>query len=246
AGSVTLGGVLPVWLGAPLVFVSWLWFVNLFNFMDGIDGISGTQCLVVGGGATLLIGALELSDAAAGWLVGGAVIAAAALGFLVHNWHPAKLFMGDVGSIGLGYLLGALLVVFCAAGYWPVALILPAYYWADATFTLLRRIGRREKIWQAHRTHAYQFAVHRGGLKPDEVSLWIGLVGLLLIGIAALLPFIGAWAALGLAALPVLAVLQALGGPGVPETPRPLPDDGLCSAPALPEQPDQDKKEKKG
>src|SRR6202034_2619980 len=91
-----------------------------------------------------------------------AAIAAAALGFLVWNWAPARIFMGDVGSIPLGYALGYLLLEIARRGWWKAALILPLYFLADATLTLLRRLARGERVWQAHREHFYQRAVQRG------------------------------------------------------------------------------------
>ncbi|MBT7356609.1 MAG: UDP-N-acetylmuramyl pentapeptide phosphotransferase, partial [Rhodospirillaceae bacterium] len=84
------------------------------------------------------------------------------VGFLKWNWHPAKVFMGDVGSVPLGFLLGWLLLGMAADGYWVAALILPAYYLMDATTTLVRRALAGEKVWQAHREHFYQKAVQRG------------------------------------------------------------------------------------
>ena len=78
------------------------------------------------------------------------------------NWAPARIFLGDVGSVPLGYLLGFLLLEPAARGAWKVALILPLYFLADATITLLRRLVRGERVWQAHREHFYQRAVQRG------------------------------------------------------------------------------------
>src|SRR3546814_9909535 len=92
----------------------------------------------------------------------GASIAAAAAGFLWWNWHPAKVFLGDVGSVPLGFMLGWLLLGLAAAGHWAPALILPLYYLADATITLACRALRRERVWRAHREHFYQRAVQRG------------------------------------------------------------------------------------
>jgi UDP-N-acetylmuramyl pentapeptide phosphotransferase/UDP-N-acetylglucosamine-1-phosphate transferase len=91
-----------------------------------------------------------------------AAVAAAAAGFLVWNWAPARIFLGDVGSVPLGYLLGFLLLEQAARGHWKVAVILPLYFLADATITLLRRLSRGQRVWQAHRQHFYQRAVQRG------------------------------------------------------------------------------------
>ena len=154
----------PNWLltfvttvGAALL---WVWFINLFNFMDGIDGIAGSQAAAIGIGL-LLFGAFGAGQGWAGAPLAAAV-AAASLGFLVWNWAPARIFLGDVGSVPLGYLLGFLLLWAAARGNWRIALILPLYFLADATITLIRRLARRERVWLPHRQHFYQRAVQRG------------------------------------------------------------------------------------
>ncbi len=194
-------GFLPPLLDRAASALCWLWFVNLFNFMDGIDGISGVEVGSVGLGlgiVALLVGGAALPAALA------LVLAAAAAGFLVWNWAPAKLFLGDVGSIPLGFLLGWLLLSSAAAGQWAVALVLPLYYLLDATITLVRRLRRGEKVWQAHREHYYQRAV-QGGLEHGAVTLRIGLTngGLILLAIAAAkgYPWLALLAALGLVAV---------------------------------------------
>jgi UDP-N-acetylmuramyl pentapeptide phosphotransferase/UDP-N-acetylglucosamine-1-phosphate transferase len=170
------------WLPRPadlaLAFAAWLWFLELTNFMDGIDGVTGVEAGSVATGLLLLVavGALPLSLALPLLALLGAL-----LGFLAWNWHPAALFLGDSGSVPLGYLLGWLLLLAAGAGLWPVALILPLYYWADATLTLLRRLRRREKFWRAHRQHFYQRAVGTG---HAPVACAILLVNLALIALA--------------------------------------------------------------
>ena len=163
-GAMSLGsepvlqGLVPLWLDRAIVVLVWAGFVNFFNFMDGIDAISGVEAAGIGLGLTILAllpGATGLDAAVPLTLV------SAALGFLVWNRPPAKLFMGDVGSIPLGFVLGWLLLVVAQNGYWAAALLLPAYYLADGGLTLLRRALRGEKIWQAHREHFYQRAVAR-------------------------------------------------------------------------------------
>ncbi|MBV8889870.1 MAG: glycosyltransferase family 4 protein [Alphaproteobacteria bacterium] len=169
--AVTLGlfvlpqpGVFQGWLGPALdrafAGLVWLWFINLFNFMDGIDGIAGSET------AAIALGLLVFAAAGVGFDPGQAALAAcilgAALGFLVWNWAPAQIFLGDVGSVPLGYLLGYLLLDLAARGRWKIALVLPLYFLADATITLIRRLLRGERVWQAHRQHFYQRAVQRG------------------------------------------------------------------------------------
>lgn len=173
-------GWLPGWLDLALAALAWLWFVNLYNFMDGIDGITGVETLAIGLGLGLvgLVAGLGPTSASGvvPWLLAGA-----AAGFLVWNWAPSKIFLGDVGSVPLGFLLGALLLQAAAAGQWAPALILPAYYLVDATVTLLRRAARGEKVWRAHREHAYQRAV-QAGLSHGAVALRIAAVnGVLLV-----------------------------------------------------------------
>jgi len=174
-------GLLPVWADTAAAAVLWLWFLNLFNFMDGIDGISGVETISIGGGIALL--AALTTAAPPAWL--GATLAAAAAGFLVWNWPPSRIFLGDVGSVPIGFLLGFLLLTLAAKGLWAPALILPAYYLADATITILRRLLRGEKIWRPHAEHFYQRAV-RGGSSHAKVSLAVLILNLVLIGLAVL------------------------------------------------------------
>ena len=177
-------GILPVWLDIVATAILWLWFVNLFNFMDGIDGISGVEVVAISSGIGAAFLLTPVSDAQI--LMAGA-LGGAAFSFLRWNWSPAKIFLGDVGSVPLGFLLGWLLLQFAAAGQWAAALILPAYYLADATITLLRRAWRREKIWQAHRQHFYQQAA-QNGMSHAQISKLIALAngGLIICaGVAA-------------------------------------------------------------
>ena len=156
-------GLIPVWLERAVLLIAWLWFTNLFNFMDGINGISGVEMIAVGLGATAV--ALLQHDSTV--MAAGLIVAAAAVGFLPWNWGArAKVFLGDVGSVPVGYLLGALLLFLALDGAWAAALILPMFYWVDATYTLLRRLLRGEKIWQAHRSHFYQQGARKLGNHP--------------------------------------------------------------------------------
>ncbi|AWJ89529.1 glycosyl transferase [Azospirillum baldaniorum] len=177
-------GLLPFWADRLVAAVGWLWFVNLFNFMDGIDGLAGSEAASIGAGLALVaaLGALDPALALYGLAAAGA-----ALGFLVWNWHPAKLFMGDVGSVPLGFTLGWLLLVLAASGLWVAALLIPAYFLADATITLLRRLAEGKKVWQAHREHFYQKATQRGRNHAQVVRLVLALNGtLLLLAVASL------------------------------------------------------------
>jgi UDP-N-acetylmuramyl pentapeptide phosphotransferase/UDP-N-acetylglucosamine-1-phosphate transferase len=170
-------GLVPVWFERVVLFFAWIWFTNLFNFMDGINGITGVEMATIGAGFTLL-SVIEGVVAP-----GGLIVVAAALGFLPWNWGKAKVFLGDVGSVPAGYLLGALLLALALSGHWAAALILPMYYWVDATFTLLRRGLRGEKVWQAHRSHFYQQGARRLG-SHAAVAMRIAALNLLLVVLA--------------------------------------------------------------
>jgi UDP-N-acetylmuramyl pentapeptide phosphotransferase/UDP-N-acetylglucosamine-1-phosphate transferase len=209
-------GLMPPLADRLVAGILWLWFVNLFNFMDGIDGISGVEASTVGLG-------LALVAALAAWPAGSvalpALLAAATLGFLAWNWPPSKLFLGDVGSVPLGYLLGWLLIAAAAKGQWAAALILPLYYLADATITLARRTLRGAAVWRAHREHFYQRAV-QGGASHAGVSLGVLACDALLIACAlgAALGYV--WLGLAGAAVAVgglLAMLQRRAGAATSE-----------------------------
>jgi len=178
-GASISQGLLPPVADHVLAVLAWAWFANLFNFMDGIDGITGTESASIGLGiaAVAVVMGTDPSPEAL-------VLAGAACGFLIWNWHPAKIFLGDVGSVPLGYLLGWLLIEMAARGQWAAALILPAYYLADATITLVRRALAGEKLWQAHKRHFYQIAL-RGGANHATVVRWIAGANIALIALAA-------------------------------------------------------------
>jgi UDP-N-acetylmuramyl pentapeptide phosphotransferase/UDP-N-acetylglucosamine-1-phosphate transferase len=155
APALIFQGWLPPMTDHAVAALAWIWFINLYNFMDGIDGITGIESAMIGIGLALVVAVAGL-DLPLAWL--GAALAGAACGFLIWNWTPARLFLGDVGSVPLGFLIGFALLVLAAKGYAIPALILPLYYLFDATTTLLRRLLRGEKVWRAHRSHAYQIA----------------------------------------------------------------------------------------
>lgn len=123
-----------------------------------------------------------------------AALAGAVVGFAVWNWHPARVFMGDVGSIPVGYLGGWLMLMLAQSGAWAAALLLPAYYLADATLTLARRLLRGDRVWEAHREHAYQRAV-QGGRSHAAVSLMVLGVNLVLLALAVVATWLAGWAA---------------------------------------------------
>lgn len=188
---VVLGASLPSasFLGQLLAVVYLVWLLNLYNFMDGIDGLAGIEALSACLGGFLLLYAHGQADGTP--LI---LLAMAVLGFLVWNFPPAKIFMGDAGSGFLGMVLGLFSV--------QAAHVDPAFFWSwlillgvfivDATWTLMRRFARCEKVYQAHRSHAYQVAARSFGSHKTvslaiaainlcwllPIALWVGLFGL--------------------------------------------------------------------
>lgn len=177
-------GLLPPYLDLIATGLLWIWFINLFNFMDGIDGISGVEAAGIGIGVAVIAGLPPVQGLPP---VLGYTAAAAAIGFLCWNWHPARIFMGDVGSVPMGFLLGWLLLELARAGIWAPALILPLYYLTDATITLARRGLRGEKVWRAHKEHFYQRAVQAGkshsAVSTAVLAANAGLVGLAVVSL---------------------------------------------------------------
>lgn len=157
AGSVTFG-----WGGYLLGAVGVVWTLNLFNFMDGIDGFAASEAVFIACSGALLA---CLAGVVSGMPWAALALAAGCLGFLLWNWPPAKIFLGDVGSGYLGYMV-AVLAIACAREN-PTALlvwaILGGIFLVDATITLARRVARRERFDQAHRSHAYQRLTRRWG-----------------------------------------------------------------------------------
>ncbi|KZB66962.1 UDP-N-acetylmuramyl pentapeptide phosphotransferase [Thalassospira lucentensis] len=204
--SPVLQGLVPMWLDRILVVLAWVWFLNLFNFMDGIDGITGVEAGSIGLGIFILALLAPLPEFVDLGYIGLGVLSIMT-GFLIWNWHPAKLFLGDVGSVPLGFVLGWLLLELAARGAWMPALILPSYYLLDATFTLIKRGLRGEKVWQAHREHFYQQATRRG-MSHARVSALIALANLALIIVIFVPMDIVVWLRLIPAAM-ILALLIA-------------------------------------
>jgi len=154
-GTIELG-----WLGVPITILLLVWLTNLYNFMDGMDGFAGGMT-VLGCGFMAYFAWKAGHDFI---LVSALLLSVASAGFLIHNFPPAKIFMGDVGSVASGFLCGALIILGCrdrVFDFWvPVILFSP--FILDATVTLVRRVWQREKIWVAHRTHYYQLLVLSG------------------------------------------------------------------------------------
>nr|WP_249809482.1 MULTISPECIES: glycosyltransferase family 4 protein [unclassified Bradyrhizobium] len=173
---------LPLALERGLILLAGTWFVNLVNFMDGLDLMTAAEVVPVTA-ALLLLGWLgELPWPAA--LIATA-LCGAMLGFAPFNRPVARVFLGDVGSLPIGLLLGWCLLELAFRGQPAAALLLPAYYLADSTITLFRRIARREPFWSAHRTHFYQRATDNGFTVPRVIGE-VFLLNLVLAGLAIL------------------------------------------------------------
>ena len=219
---------LGLWWGAG--WLALLWWLNLFNFMDGIDGLAGLETLFIAlGGALLLYWHADQPATLAAASVLGAfcLLASATAGFLVANWAPATIFMGDVGSTFLGLTLGLLALVCCAEQLLPPAvwIILGGVFWVDGTVTLLRRIYRGESWRQPHRDHAYQRLARalacaeetRGRSKPAarthahrRVCLLVALInGLWLLPLAALVIIAPQWGQALIALVALLPIVAA-------------------------------------
>lgn len=171
------------WLLAGVLAVAMVWMINLYNFMDGSDGLAGGMALFGFGGYAL-----------AAWLSGDAglamsslAIAAAALAFLCFNFNPARIFMGDAGSIPLGFLSAALGLVGWQRGVWPMwfPVLVFSPFIVDASVTLVKRLLRGGKVWQAHREHYYQRLVQMGwGHRKTAIAEYVLMLA---VGASAIL-----------------------------------------------------------
>jgi UDP-N-acetylmuramyl pentapeptide phosphotransferase/UDP-N-acetylglucosamine-1-phosphate transferase len=196
--------LLPWWIERLLLLIGGLWFVNLVNFMDGIDWMTAAEVIPVT--ATLKVlaiaGALPSDGTVLALALGGAMI-----GFAYFNRPTAKVFLGDVGSLPIGLILGWLLLQVAGGGHLVAAVIMPLYYLADATITLCRRLIRREPFWEAHRSHFYQRATDRGfTTMAVVVRVFVVNIGL---GILAVISVVVPGRPCEIAALAAAAILVA-------------------------------------
>jgi Fuc2NAc and GlcNAc transferase len=211
--AVDLGAIGPV-----LSVLGIVWSLNLFNFMDGIDGIAASEaaCILLGAaGLGLLVLRCSPMDVAPELVAG-----AACLGFLRWNWPPAAIFMGDVGSGYLGYAIAVIAIgssQSCHINIY-VWLILGGVFLVDATLTLCRRLLRGERIYHAHRTHAYQWLARRWGshLRVTAVVIIINIAWLFpFAALAVIFPRSAFW--ICIIALAPLTACALLSGSGRPE-----------------------------
>jgi UDP-N-acetylmuramyl pentapeptide phosphotransferase/UDP-N-acetylglucosamine-1-phosphate transferase len=169
----------PLWAERALLLLAGLWFVNLVNFMDGLDWMTTAEVVPFAGAmvALGLLGEVSLSVTIVAAALGGAMI-----GFAPFNRPVAKIFLGDVGSLPIGLLLGWCLLELLYRHQFAAAFLLPLYYLADTTVTLLRRLVQREAVWIAHRSHFYQQATDGGRtvfrIVSEVFALNVGLAAL--------------------------------------------------------------------
>jgi UDP-N-acetylmuramyl pentapeptide phosphotransferase/UDP-N-acetylglucosamine-1-phosphate transferase len=159
SGELRIIPACPLWIERAVLFLAGLWFVNLVNFMDGIDWMTVAEVVPITA-ALVLLGAL--GDLTPSTMIVAAALGGAMIGFAPFNRPVAKIFLGDVGSLPTGLLLGWCLLELISRQQLTAAVLLPLYYLADATVTLLRRLAKHERVWAAHRSHFYQRATDNG------------------------------------------------------------------------------------
>lgn len=183
--------LVPGLITGAILLLLIVWILNLYNFMDGIDGIAGVEATTVGGCAAVLL--WYVSEPGMAVLV--AVYAVASFGFLIWNWAPAKIFMGDSGSGFLGFSLAALMVLSNTSTDFPMWswLILLGVFIVDATVTLVRRVLNRERWYEPHRDHAYQHAAQRYN-SHGRVAACVAAINIIwLFPLAALATMVPQW-----------------------------------------------------
>jgi UDP-N-acetylmuramyl pentapeptide phosphotransferase/UDP-N-acetylglucosamine-1-phosphate transferase len=205
-GDIPIGPV----IGGVVTVIWVVWFLNAYNFMDGIDGIASLQSMIAALGWVVVGAFLQLE----GLTTFAGVLAAVSLAFLIHNWPPARIFMGDVGSAFLGFTLAALPLLGRNErqdAYPPFLLLAVMFVWffvSDTLFTFIRRAVKGEKVWEAHRSHIYQRMII-SGMSHRSVTLLYG-AGAAILTLAALLSwlFAGIYSVFGLSLLVILTGLQ--------------------------------------
>jgi UDP-N-acetylmuramyl pentapeptide phosphotransferase/UDP-N-acetylglucosamine-1-phosphate transferase len=198
---------LPWWLERALLALAALWFVNLVNFMDGIDWMTVAETVPIAGG---LVAAGWLGALPSAGMVAALALLGAMLGFAPFNRPVARLFLGDVGSLPIGLVLAWLLILLAGSGHVAAALLLPLYYLADATLTLARRLLAGERVWQAHRTHFYQRATD-GGFSVIEIVARVFVANIVLAALALVTVMISArWVAVATLAVGAASVVWLL------------------------------------
>jgi UDP-N-acetylmuramyl pentapeptide phosphotransferase/UDP-N-acetylglucosamine-1-phosphate transferase len=181
-GGMRLLPFLPQWAEHSVLFLGGIWFVNLVNFMDGIDWMMVVEVVPITAGVALVgaLGALPPEGLIVALALNGAM-----LGFAPFNRPVARLFLGDMGSLPTALLLVWLLLLVAGSGHLAAALLLPLYFVGDATVTLWRRLRARERVWEAHRSHFYQRAGDNG-FSTVEIIARVFAVNVALVALAAI------------------------------------------------------------
>jgi len=162
----------PYWVGLVLSILFVVGYCNFFNFMDGINGIAAIQAALCASTLALLLNGVGATD----WSILAAAVAGAAIGFLPHNFPRARMFMGDVGSVTLGFTLAVLTMVAHSRGVpWPGLLLVHGAFLFDSVFTLIKRLSRGQNIFRPHREHVYQRLVQRGLSHTNSTLIYTGL-----------------------------------------------------------------------
>ena len=184
--NVPIFGYYVGWGGISIITFLWIvWMVNAYNFMDGIDGIAGLQGVLAGSG-WLLFGLFHGYEGISFY---GGVLIFGCLGFLFHNWHPAKVFMGDVGSAFLGFTFAAFPLLATGervGNFEPLLIAAFSFVWFflfDTALTLVLRLSRRKKVWMPHREHLYQRLIILGK-SHDSVTVLYGLLAAVIVAVA--------------------------------------------------------------
>lgn len=205
--SPVFGDVFPLWLDKTLVVILWVWVINMFHFMDGIDGITPTEMICISMGL-LLITVID-GTFPTPLSTYSLIMFASACGFMWWNWWPAKIRLGEVGTVPIGFFAGYLLILAINAGYGYAAAILPAYYISDATITLVYRASKGKRFWTRHSEYYYRTAVSKGR-DHGMVARYVFGINLLLVPLATF-SVINPELALFLTGLAYMAVFMILG-----------------------------------
>jgi UDP-N-acetylmuramyl pentapeptide phosphotransferase/UDP-N-acetylglucosamine-1-phosphate transferase len=178
-GFQLVPGLMPLVIERALIAFGIVWFINAVNFLDGLDWMTVVQVVPI----TLGVGILHVLGAVPATIgMIGLALLGATLGFAIFNKHPARIFLGDAGSLPIGLCL-AFMLIFVAEAHLAAALLLGLYTMADSTLTLFRRMLAGEQISSAHRTHFYQRGV-AAGLSVPQVTARVLLLQVLLVGLA--------------------------------------------------------------
>ncbi|MGE8637350.1 MAG: MraY family glycosyltransferase [Achromobacter sp.] len=206
AGIFSSSGAMWAAVASVLGVFALVWLLNLYNFMDGIDGLAASEAICVAGSGALLY---ILSDNA-GSMAAPLLLAAAVAGFLLWNYPPARIFMGDAGSSFLGIVLGglALQAAWHAPALFWAWIILLGVFVVDASWTLLRRLARGERVYLAHRMHGYQHAARRfGSHRPVLLAvIALNVCWLFPMALCVALGWLPAWLGVPVAYGPLLAL----------------------------------------